>query len=640
MEQKHKHKRKGLPDGIKNLPQTLAYFGLIRACRHVSAFASCRPVIIGLVIPKGQGELYKTVANVIVGRGRWGNLDAAVTVVEDDPRKRKRYEADIAETIRDYERVVVIAESRDHLPKGFEIIADAVVEAPAVSARDVVGAVRILTGMEVPAADAEIAATASFGIIAGAFRKGRPLTVAMHMLRMATAAEAGHKTDSNGPTLDDVHGIGEAGAWGRELAVDLADWKAGRISWDDVERGILLSGLPGTGKTTFAGALARTCGVNLISGSLAKWQSKGHLNDLLKAMYSAFEEAKKQAPAILFIDEVDAIGDREKFSGDNAQYCVEVVNAFLECLDGVEGREGVVVVGACNHPDKIDAAVRRPGRLDRHVVIPLPDTPGRVGILRWHTKGGLPDDELAEVAERTEGFSGAALEQLVRQARRAARRNRRDIRLGDLLEELPELIPVPAASLWRTCVHEAGHAVVGLAVGRWHIVTAHVAAATPRNGGSVQAGGVAFSDVDDRLNSSADDYRTRILRGLGGLAAEEVLLGYRTDGGGGLAGSDLYNATVMAAAMEASMGLGSGLALLSSPDHDELLRLVRMDVTTRMRVEKTLAECFDRARDIVRSRRADVERLAEALRDRGRLTGSEVAEVLDAQPRLKLVSPS
>lgn len=637
MEQKRK--RKGLPDGIKNLPQTLAYFGLIRACRHVPAFASCQPVIIGLVIPKGQGELYKTVASVIVGRGRWGNFDAAVTVVEDDPRKRQRNKADIAETIRDYERVVVIAESRDHLPEGFEIIADAVVETPAVSARDIVGAVRILTGMQVPPADAEIAATASFGIIAGAFRKGRPLPVAMHMLRMAMAAEARHKKDSNGPTLDDLHGLGEAGAWGKELALDLADWKAGRIVWDDVERGILLSGPPGTGKTTFASALARTCGVDIVTGSIAAWQSKGHMGDMLKAMYGAFAEAKSKAPAILFIDEIDAIGDRETFQGEHVQYCTEVVNGFLECLDGVDGREGVVVVGACNHPDKLDAAIKRPGRLDRHVIIPLPDTAARVGILRWHTKSGVPDDELREVAERTDGFSGAALEQLARQARRAARRNRRDMTLGDLLEELPALVPVHAASLWRSAVHEAGHAVVGLELGNWDIVSATVATFVSSAAGSQQAGAVLFADEQIR-QSSTQDYKDRIIRALGGLAAEEAVFGYRTDGGGGVEGSDLYTATMAAAAMEASLGLGNSLALLTTLDHERLLHLVQYDHVVRSRVEKTLAECFERAKAIARTRRGDIERLAEALRDQGKLSGVEVREIVDAQPRLKLVSPS
>lgn len=374
--------------------------------------------------------------------------------------------------------------------------------------------------------------------------------------------------------------------------------------------------------------------------SHARWQAAGHLGDTLKAMRKSFDEAREKAPCILFVDEVDSIGNRDTLTGDWANYAREIVNAFLDCLDGAEAREGVVVVAATNNPDLLDPAARRPGRLDRHVVIPLPDTPARVGILCWHAKAGLPDGQLREVAERTEGFSGAALEQLVRQARRVARRSNRDMTLADLLSELPVLVPVSTESLWRTAIHEAGHAVVGLAVGRWRILTAYVASSVAAHAGSVQAGGVEFSGAGELRHASAEDYRARIVRCLGGLAAEEVLLGHRTDGGGGIVGSDLHNATVAAAAMEASFGLGSGLAYLSGLEPEELLRIVQLDRLVRDRVEKTLSECFDRARDIVRQRQFDVERLARELCGRGRLTGAEIDEVLEAKPQLEVVLPS
>ncbi|MHA6685405.1 AAA family ATPase [Mesorhizobium sp. A556] len=640
MEQKRKQ-RKGIPVGLKTLPQMIAYFGIARACRRVPALVARKPIVVGLVIPKDQADLYKRVASIIV-ESRKFRLDgeASVISVDTDPRRRAKNEGDIWESVRDYDRVVALAESRDHLPQRFALLADAIVEAPPISARDVAGAARVLFDIDMTAADAEIAAAASFDILAGAFRKGRPLAATMRVLRDAMAVA--DKPVDSGPTLDDLHGMGEAGEWGRELAVDLADWRAGKIPWSDVERGILLSGAPGTGKTTFAGALARTCDVTLIVGSFAKWQASGtgHLGDMLGAMRKAFDEAKTKAPSILFVDELDSVGDREKFRGDNASYGVQVVNAFLECVDGIDGREGVVIVGACNNPAAIDAAVLRPGRLDRHVVIPLPDASGREGILRWHLQTALADEDLSHVIERTEGASGAALEQLIRQARRTARRARRDMRLRDLAEELPALVPVPAATLWRTAVHEAGHAVVGLAAGsRWKIVRAAVAQAIPDTGVPHQAGGVLWED-DSRYTMSADDYRARIIRGLGGLAAEEILFGSRTDGGGGIPGSDLYNATIAAAAMETSMGLGGSLAYLSSYAPEELLHLVQYDHVSRMRVERTLDECYEEAKKIARERRPDVERLARALVKKGRLSGAEVAEILDEQPRLMLVSPN
>ncbi|WP_328804124.1 ATP-binding protein [Roseibium aggregatum] len=119
---------------------------------------------------------------------------------------------------------------------------------------------------------------------------------------------------------------------------------------------------------------------NLVASSLAQWQAAGHLGDLLKAMRRTFAEARKKAPCVLFIDEFDSVGDRATAGGDNALYIIEKINGLLECLDGVEDREGVVVVGACNHPHRIDPALLRPGRLERTVLIPLPDEEARERI--------------------------------------------------------------------------------------------------------------------------------------------------------------------------------------------------------------------------------------------------------------------
>ncbi|WP_162246964.1 ATP-binding protein [Rhizobium sp. Root1220] len=173
--------------------------------------------------------------------------------------------------------------------------------------------------------------------------------------------------------LEDMEGYGEVKEWGLELAHDLADWRAGTITWEDVDKGVLLSGPPGTGKTMFARALAASCHVKLIATSYAKWQAKGYLNDFLKAMQKSFKEARDAAPAILFIDEIEAFGSRDDAQGSNASYDIKAINGLLEQLDGIEGREGVIVVAACNHPKMVDAAILRAGRLDRHVEISLPD---------------------------------------------------------------------------------------------------------------------------------------------------------------------------------------------------------------------------------------------------------------------------
>ena len=453
------------PDAVKSFAQAVAYCGFAAGVRAVPAIRRGGSYALGLLVPAGSVDVYKDVARYALEVGGHWSSDVCVVALDDmDPRRRAALEKDVKEALEGFSQVVIIAADIEHVLVAQRLMLDGWVRPAAPTARHVRAAARIYLGLPgLPDEVAEEVAGLPFDALT-AFRRGRRWQDALARAREVVSAQ--DSTDG-GLTLDTLHGMGEAGDWGRELAIDLEDWRAGRIQWSDVDRGILLSGPPGTGKTTFAGALARSCGAHLITGSLSRWQAKGHLGDLLKAMYGAFAEAKQQSPSILFIDEIDAVGDRAKFRGDGAQYCTEVVNGLLECLDGLEGREGVVVVGACNSPERLDPALMRPGRLDRHVRISLPDLDGRLGILRWHTSGALPDGDLREVAAATEGASGALLEQIVRQARRAARRGRRAMGIGDLLDQLPERMAVPADTLWRTCVHEAGHAVVGLALGHW-----------------------------------------------------------------------------------------------------------------------------------------------------------------------------
>ncbi|WSG75919.1 ATP-binding protein [Rhizobium beringeri] len=172
------------------------------------------------------------------------------------------------------------------------------------------------------------------------------------------------------PSLDELEGYGEARDWGLALADDVRAWERAEIPWSEVDRGILISGPPGSGKTLFASALARTCGIEVVATSVSRWQSMGHLGDMLGAMRKSFQEAAAKKPCILFLDELDSIGDRATFKGDNAQYSSQVVNGLLELVDGFDRLEGVVVVGATNFPEKIDPALRRAGRLDRHIAFP------------------------------------------------------------------------------------------------------------------------------------------------------------------------------------------------------------------------------------------------------------------------------
>lgn len=619
----------------RSLTKAIAWIAIRSACRHVPAlWGRSDPVLLGLVVSAGSEASYASVLDSVMYSG------AAQTQVLTADKAKRGLDAAFADALADDDvsRIAVVVSDAALLPEHFDVLADAVVNVPAASGRHLTAAVRHVLRMHVGDDDAAHLVTHDLHLVEVMLRKTKSPAKAVAALRRLAAAEARPARPRHlEPRLEDLHGYGEAKAWGLDLARDLADWRAGALPWADVDRGVLLSGPPGVGKTVFASALARTCDAHLVLGSIGRWQSKGYLNDMLKAMRGAFDEARAKAPSIMFIDEIDAVGDRQKFDDHNADYSTQVVAALLECMDGAEGREGVVVVGTANHPDRLDPAIRRPGRLDRHIAIPLPDAPARTGILRHHLSGTLAGEELSLVVGMTDGWSGAGLEQLVRQARRLARRHRRDLTVGDLLECLPPRVPVPREARWRIAVHEAGHAVVGLTEEHGRLVSVEVSRMRNPTPEGPRMRAQATWELDDsaRITSRREDYLRNISVTLGGIAAERIVFGAASDGAGGGEDSDLATATRLAAAVEGSLGLGGSLTHLADLDHVQLL--ATRDYPVRQRVEATLQECLRRAEKIVDERKEDVLAVAQAVMERERITGEEVLEITSRQPRLRLV---
>lgn len=191
-------------------------------------------------------------------------------------------------------------------------------------------------------------------------------------------------------TVETLCGYGAAQAWTRDLKADLELWREGALTWPEMSTKLLLSGPPGTGKTTFARALCNTLQVPLLVTSVANWLEPGFLGDVLQRMSAAFTQASKHAPVILFIDEIDNIGSRSSAGArQHDDYWVSLINRLLELLDGAKKTEGVVIVGATNLPEKIDPALLRSGRLETHVHIPLPDLETLTGILTHHLGNDL-----------------------------------------------------------------------------------------------------------------------------------------------------------------------------------------------------------------------------------------------------------
>lgn len=484
---------------------------------------------------------------------------------------------------------------------------------------------------------AKFLTTVSLNAVAASVRPSRPLLSAVRQMKRA-ASEASKAAalpeKPSGTRLEDMAGYGAAKDWGLQLAEDLRAWKAGDISWEDVDRGALLYGPPGCGKTSYAKALAATCGVDLVLASAARWQARGHLGDYLKAMRAAFAEAKKKAPCLLFIDEFDSFGDRDAPTSDDhhRDYRRQVINGLLECLDPAEGREGVIIVGATNNPHVIDRALLRSGRLETLIGIPLPDDHARVEILRHHLKDRSIGGDLSRFISVTRGWSGADLEKLARDARRLARRQKVQVTEALLMEVMPARHVFSAAELRYTAVHEAGHAIIGVLLSCDRLTSVHIERDVPLHGSRLVVGLAQF-EPDERAAKTAVYYDTRIAMLLGGIAAETLVYGCGSDSAGGDPSSDLALASDIATRLERHFGLGESLSVELGRGTRPLEYLRERDPQLRQLVDARLKAQFERAVDLLSEHRAELDRLVEMLITKYRVEGAEVRALFSSAPR-------
>nr|WP_047216228.1 ATP-dependent zinc metalloprotease FtsH [Pandoraea thiooxydans] len=432
-------------------------------------------------------------------------------------------------------------------------------------------------------------------------------------------------------TFDDIAGIDEAKGELMQIVDFLKRPERYRRLGGKIPKGVLITGAPGTGKTLLAKAVAGEAGVPFfsISGSAFVEMFVGvgaaRVRDL-------FEEAKQQAPCIVFIDELDALGKRRSgtYLGGNEER-EQTLNQLLVELDGFDTNSGVILVAATNRPEMLDAALLRPGRFDRHITIDRPDVNGREQILRVHARHVqlAPDVDLATIAARTPGFAGADLANIVNEAAlHAALQDKPQIDMRDFDEAIDRAIGgIQRKSRVMTleersiiAFHEAGHALV--AAGRPHADPVTKISIIPR--GVMALGYTQQMPTADRYLLRASEVADRLDVLLGGRAAEEIVFGDISSG----AESDLRQATELARQMVARCGMSTALGLAwfggdgEQPGGDAAAMLGRSAISERTaarieeEIERMLAEAHERAIKTLTSRRTQLERLAQALLQR------------------------
>jgi ATP-dependent Zn protease len=560
---------------------------------------------------------------------------AYVHVLDPPSRKKPKPARAILEEHGRYDFILVLARSRYEVPEELTILADDIVDLEPPTAAHIHAARHLLGRSRIDEITAAAIARLDFSVMVPLACKPQ---VSLDVVQRLVAVYRGPIADSV-PRLEELPGYGSARAWGLAFIEDVRRFNRGQMDWTHMDRGVLLYGPPGTGKTLFAQALAKSAGLPLITASVSQWQSFGHLGDMLGAMRRTFATAQAQQPAIVFLDEIDAIGDRTRFADHHANYSRQVVNSLLESIDGAGGRHQIVVIGATNFPEAIDAALLRSGRLERHIPIGLPDEEERFDILQFHLK--LTDDisELKDIAADLEGWSGADLEMIAREARRIGRRQSRPVQVADVANSLPPVQELSEESLRRIAIHEAGHVIVA------HVLSprAKISVAIRRrvrwlgSQGRQHGGAVRYElPADERSLDTRDQLESLICRMLAGAAAEECLLGCRSSGFSGSKGSDLEEAAILATQMVASYGMGRSLQFHIESRQVTAESARRLPNALREDVSRILDEQYSRATAIFIEHSVLLERIATELFEREALTAEDVANLIAGSVTLTL----
>ncbi|MFN3361574.1 MAG: ATP-dependent zinc metalloprotease FtsH [Pseudanabaenaceae cyanobacterium] len=447
-------------------------------------------------------------------------------------------------------------------------------------------------------------------------------------------------------TFDDVAGIDQAKLELAEVVDFLKNPDRYTAVGAKIPKGVLLVGPPGTGKTLLARAVAGEAGVPFFSISGSEFVEM-FVGVGASRVRDLFEQAKANAPCIVFIDEIDAVGrQRGAGLGGGNDEREQTLNQLLTEMDGFEGNTGIIIIAATNRPDVLDAALLRPGRFDRQVVVDRPDFNGRLEILKVHAKGKTlaKDVDLEKIARRTPGFTGADLSNLLNEAAiLAARRNLTEISMDEINDAVDRVLAGPEKKdrvmsekrKQLVAYHEAGHALVGALLPEYDPI--QKVTIIPRG----RAGGLTwFVPTEDRMQSRTY-LRNQMAVALGGRVAEEIVFGETEVTTG--ASSDLQQVANIARQMVMRFGMSEELGPVALGRSSGNMFLGREIATERdfseetaamidAEVNKLVAEAYQRAKTILVNNRAILDRVAQLLIEKETVDAEEMEEIINSSP--------